>query len=83
MKITIEAETEHEREQLEQGDNPASRVFAQVFEFGLIGRRSNMVGEVPLSYYYIHDKATLIGKLTELQERVRAHQAPVDDNGPS
>ena len=63
MKITIEPE---------EGDDFETKVYERVFEFGLVGRCvPKGLFEQAFSHLHIADKFVLLGRIAELQERLR------------
>jgi len=67
MKLTIEAETDEEREQVKE-----SIVYSDIIDFAVIGR--NLRGKIyedTFSHLHVSDKYTMEGKLYELIARLR------------
>ena len=68
MKLTIEAETDDDREQL-----PEPMVHEHVFEFALCGRKELVgVRTIDFSHRHVQDRFRMIGQLAELTERLRS-----------
>lgn len=66
MKITIEAETKEEKQQMSE-----RLIFHQVFQFGIIGHYESETGMRSFSHLHTLDKFVLYGQLTELRERLK------------
>ena len=65
MKITIEAENEDEKKQME------TKVYENVFEFAIIGRHiREKIHEDTFSHLHVADVCVLKGKLHELLARL-------------
>ena len=64
MKITIEPETNGEREERE------IVVFENVFEFALAGHGYNKLREYSIQQSHVHDKYRLLGIIHEIYKRI-------------
>jgi len=64
MKITIEPETDDEKE------NRDIQVFENIIEFGLVGRGNNGISDFCISNSHCSDRFSISGQLEELKLRL-------------